>query len=296
MRVTFSSRYTGALHAINETAGDIADAQRQVSSGRRLHAPSDDPSAASAAVIEHSELAATEQYRQTADTVAARLAVIDTVLQDLTDQITAAKVAVHAGRGSVPAAQRAAAADSLTAVRDSIFSAVNTQYRGVFLFSGTATNMPPYTRTGTGVSAYQGASGVMQVDIDRQTAVDVAVDAGSLLQGTDPDDLFTVLDRMAAAIRSGDTAALDAGSAAIDRTFDRVNRGLGKLGADFALVTAQHGQLDARTLASKARISALEDANMAQAITAMTRAETAYQAALGAVGRTNRLSLLDYLS
>jgi flagellar hook-associated protein 3 FlgL len=295
MRVTFSSGFAGALHAINDTAGDLVEAQRQVSSGRRLQGPSDDPSAASAAVVEYSELAVTDQYRQATDTVSARLSVIDTVLQSIVDQITAAKTAVQSGRGTVPEAQREAAADSLLAARDSLLAAVNTQYRGVFLFSGAAATTQPYSKTGDTVSAYQGASTVVQVDIDRQTAVDAVVDAGSLFQGSDPEDLFAVLDDLAAALRSGDSTAVASGSAALDRAFDRVNRGLGKIGADMALVAAQQGQLDARTLASKARLSALEDVNLAQAITEMNRAETAYQAALGAVSRTTRLSLLDYL-
>ena len=48
-------------------------------------------------------------------------------------------------------------------------------------------------------------------------------------------------------------------------------------------------------LASTERLSRLEDADMAEAIAGMTRADAAYRAALGAVGTAARVSLLDYL-
>ncbi len=296
MRVTFNSGHASSMAAVAETAADMMEAQRQVSSGRRMATSSDDPSSASASVVERSELAATEQYRQATDTVTSRLTVIDTVLSNLVDQMTAAKVAVQSGSGSVPEAQRIAAADHILAIRDSILAAVNTQYRGVYLLSGAESQTPPYDRVGDVISAYQGASSVIRVDIDRQTSVSVAVDCGSLLQGTDPDDVFTVLAGLADAVRAGDADAIATAMPALDATFERVNRAIGKVGADLTLVTTQQAQLDARKMASQTRISALEDVNLAEAITAMNQADTAYRAALGAVGTTSRLSLLDYLT
>jgi flagellin-like hook-associated protein FlgL len=122
------------------------------------------------------------------------------------------------------------------------------------------------------------------------------VDCESLLQGTDPDDVFTVLAGLADAVRAGDANAIATAMPALDATFERVTRAIGKVGADLTLVTTQQAQLDARKMASQTRISALEDVNLAEAITAMNQADTAYRAALGAVGTTSRLSLLDYLT
>ena len=296
MRVTFNTGHASSMAALAETAADMVEAQRQVSSGRRLQTSSDDPSAASAAVVERSELAATEQYRQATDTVTARLTVIDTVLSDLIDQITAAKVAVQSGSGSVPDAQRAAAADHILAIRDSIFTAVNTQYRGVYLLSGAESTTAPYTRDDDGISAYEGSSSVVRVDVDRQTSVGVVVSAEGLLKGTDSADLFAVLGTLADAVRAGDSSAIAAAAPGLDASFERVNRALGSVGADLSLVTTQQAQLDARKLASQAHLSTLEDVNLAEAITAMNQADTAYRAALGAVGTASRLSLLDYLT
>ncbi len=296
IRVTFNTGYRAASEAIADASAEMALRQRQVASGRRLHAPSDDPAAAAAAVTERTELAITEQYRQATDTVTSRLTVLDTVLSQLIDETTAAKVAVQSGRGSVPAPQRAAAADQILAIRDSMFCTANTQYRGVFVLSGSDSTRAPYTKTAAGVSGYQGTHAPIEVDIDRQTTVDVALDGDTVMRGSDTDDLFTVLESLAAAVRSGDEAALNAGSAALDRAFERMNRALSRVGADTAQVDLQKSQLESRRLASSGRVAALENVDLAEAISAMQQSETAYRAALGAVGQGTRVSLMDYLT
>jgi flagellin-like hook-associated protein FlgL len=48
-------------------------------------------------------------------------------------------------------------------------------------------------------------------------------------------------------------------------------------------------------LATLDRLSTHEDADMAEAITGMSRADAAYQAALAALAKGSRASLMDYL-
>jgi flagellin-like hook-associated protein FlgL len=54
-------------------------------------------------------------------------------------------------------------------------------------------------------------------------------------------------------------------------------------------------QLQEAGRGSTARVAALEEANMAEAISGLQQGETAYNAALGAAARTTRRSLFDYL-
>lgn len=295
MRVTFNTTYQQASYAIAEAASEMAERQEQVATGKRLQVPSDDPSASAAAVAERSELSITDQYRQSADTVTSRLTVLDTILQSLIGEMTSVRVAAQAGSGTVPETQRAASADTIMALRESIYAAVNTQYRGVYPLSGSDATTPPYSRSGDVISSYQGASNIIEVDVDRQMSVAVVVDGGAVLKGDDPDDIFAALESLATAVRDGDQAGIQAGTSRIDRTFQRLNRALGQVGADMAMVEAQQNRLDARQLASNTRLDALENVDLAEAISAMTQADTAYRAAIAAVGKTSQYSLLDYI-
>jgi len=57
----------------------------------------------------------------------------------------------------------------------------------------------------------------------------------------------------------------------------------------------QQGRVSALKRASETRVAELEGANLAEAISGMNQAETAYRAALGAIGTRGRVSLMDYL-
>jgi len=296
MRVTFNTTFHDSADAIARNAIELAARQREVSSGRRIHLPSDDPNGTAAAIAERAEMATTDRYRQAADSVVSRLSVVDTALSELSNQTSAAKVSVMSARGStVSATQREFAAKQLEGVRDAVLSVMNTEFRGTYVFAGNEASTRPYDRAGDVISAYQGGDDPILVDIDRQTAVGVGIPGSGIMQGGDAEDLFAVLDGLIAAARSGDGSALESGIAALDRADARIASAQMSVGTDLADVDVQKQQLDTRHLASLSRLSSLEDANLAQSISAMTKAETAYRAALGAVNSTQQLSLLDYL-
>jgi len=296
MRVTFNTTFRESADSLARNAAELVARQREVSSGRRIHSPSDDPIGTAAAIAERAEMATTDRYRQAADSVVSRLSVVDTALSELSNQTSAAKVSVMSARGStVSATQREFAAKQLEGVRDAVLSVMNTEFRGTYVFAGNEASTRPYDRAGDVISAYQGGDDPILVDIDRQTAVGVGIPGSGIMQGGDAEDLFAVLDGLIAAARSGDGSALESGIAALDRADARIASAQMSVGTDLADVDVQKQQLDTRHLASLSRLSSLEDANLAQSISAMTKAETAYRAALGAVNSTQQLSLLDYL-
>jgi len=297
MRVTFGAQNRNNSAGLEESASRLMEFQRQVSTGKRIEKPSDDPSATLGAIGENNEIAAIDQYAKATDTVASRLSVVDTVLSDLITQLTAAQVTSASARGSGKTQiQRDAAATDLEGIRDTIFGDMVTSFNGTYVFSGIATTVPPYTRVGSGpVSAYAGSTSEMVVDIDAQRSVKVAFDGQTVAQGTDPQDIFVEFDNLIAAVRAGNTAGIDTGMQALSRMFDRVSTAQGRVGADQRTIDEQKLRLGELKRASKTRLSSLEDTNMADAITGMAQADAAYRAALGAVNSVSRMSLMDYL-
>jgi flagellin-like hook-associated protein FlgL len=61
------------------------------------------------------------------------------------------------------------------------------------------------------------------------------------------------------------------------------------------LIDGEKLRLEDMRIAAMSRVSKFEDANLAEAISDMSRADSAYRAALGAVSTAARVSLLDYL-
>jgi flagellar hook-associated protein 3 FlgL len=297
MRVTFNAQNRNSTAGLEDSASRLLEFQRQVSTGKRIEKPSDDPSATLGSIGEHAETAAIDQYARATDSVASRLSVVDTVLSDLIMQMERAQVLAASARGSSKTQiQRDAAATDLEGVRDTVFGDLNTSFNGTFVFSGSASTVAPYTRVGNGpVSAYAGSTSEMVVDIDQQRAVKIAFNGQLVTQGTEPQDIFVEFDNLIAAVRAGDNAGIDAGMQALQRMFERVSTAQGRVGADLRTIDEQKLRLSELRRSSVKRLSSLEDTNMAAAITGMAQADAAYRAALGAVNSVTRMSLMDYL-
>ena len=297
MRLTFNAQNRNSTAGLEGAATRLMEFQRQVSTGKRIEKPSDDPSATLGAIGEHTETAAIDQYARATDSVASRLAVIDTVLSDLVVQLERGQVAAASARGSSKTqAQRDAAATDLEGIRDTMFSDMNTAFNGTFVFAGSASTVQPYTRAGSGpISAYAGSTSEMVVDIDQHREIKIAFNGQFVTQGADAQDVFVEFDNLIAAVRAGDDAGIEAGMNALERMFTRVSTAQGRVGADLRTIDEQKTRLSEMKRASTKRLSALEDANMAQAITGMAQADAAYKAALGAVSSVTRMSLMDYL-
>jgi flagellar hook-associated protein 3 FlgL len=296
MRVTSNSGYLEVVNLLNKAASDLAERQKVASSGRRLMTPSDDPTGAVASISERAELAVVDRYEQASDTASSRLSIVDGLLTEINDQLTSAKVAIVGAQGSSGTeTSRDAAAAQLTGVRDAILNAMNTQFRGSFVFAGSAATTQPYEKTGNTISAYKGAGQPIEIEINRQVSVASGTAGDAIMKGSDAVDLFTALDQAAQAVKTGDAAGMQTGLDALSRALTRVGTAQGHVGNDLATIATQQTLLKTRSLGGQARLSKIEDANMAEAISSMSRAETAYKTALSALGSTQRLSLLDYL-
>jgi flagellar hook-associated protein 3 FlgL len=295
MRVTFQSTFRNGLFDVNQAAEQLATRSREVSSGKRVQTPSDDPIGAAGAVREHAEMATLDKYIAADSSTNSRLSVTDSVLSDVITQIEAAQSAGVAGRSTIlTQTQRDAISNEIRGVADSIQKSMNTQYQGVYLFSGGQSTTPPYN-AGPPVSAYQGDSQVQYVDVARGRQVQVTFDGGSIVQGSAANDLFTSLTNLANAVQTGNMPGVDSALAEVNAAHDRVQTAQSGVGTNLAALADDQSQLGDLRRAADARRSKFEDANMTESISGMTQSTQAYNAALAALAKAGQLSLLDYV-
>lgn len=294
MRVTFNTVRDG-LNSINTASEQFSEAQWQVSTGLRVRVPSDDPAAAQHAIIDQSTIDQMDLYKSASDSAAAKVTAMDSALTNVIDKITQALVALQSSLGSTATQTvRDEAATSLEGIRDAIAADINGSFGGMRLFSGTNSSVAAYVKT-AGAWTYQGTNTSMNVDISENRSVTIAMDGESILKGGDPADLLSTLDSLATAARTNDTATLNAGVALINNAFTRATRAQSLIGNDETTLDDTNQRITDLRLSAKARLSADRDANMAEAITRMTKAQNTYQAALGAVAAASKVSLLDYI-
>lgn len=296
MRITFGTQLRHAAVEINQAATRLAEAQQQVASGRRISRASDDPTGAAAAVGDRVTIGALSAFTATVDSTTSRLTLVDSALSNVVDKLSSAQTAVVSASGSVPSAsQKQAAIATLKSVREALVSDFNGQFQGAYVFSGTRATTAPFSLQNGVVSGYQGNASTMSVDVSRSRQVQTSFDASTITQGSDAQDVFTVIDGLIADIGSGNTDGVAAGQTALGRAFTRATQAQSSVGASLAALDDLRQSLSTESLAVKNTLSKTEDANLAQAATEMSTASTAYQAALSAFSKLGNTSLMDYL-
>jgi flagellar hook-associated protein 3 FlgL len=296
MRVIFSTSFDDGTRAISRAAEMLNEAQRQVSTGLRIGRPSEDPLGTAAAVGEHAEIDRLDAYKGAGDAASYRLGLADTVMTDVVSQLTSAQTTALSARGSsATQAQRDAAANELLAIRDALMGDINTTFQGAYLFSGSNVTVAPYAVSGGAISAYQGDSNPTSFDVGSNRPVASTFDGGAIFQGSDSTHVLDTLTAIAAAVSAGDAAAIDSGVQALNRAFDRATAAQARIGNDLRTVDDTRAIVSAAHVGATTRLSSIEDADLAEASSRLSQAETAYRAALSAMSTLGRISLMDYL-
>jgi flagellar hook-associated protein 3 FlgL len=283
--------------------GDIMDAQRaltrserRIASGKDLQRGSDDPARAVAAMDQRQALARSAQHQRNALDARGWLTAADTVLVSSVDDLTHARtLVVQARNGNLDATGRAAVAVELRAVRERLLQAANSRYLGRPVFSGTVDAALAYDDTGT----YLGDTGTVLRPIGEVISLEINWNGPQVFGSTAAvpmdGDVFQVLDAVAAAVTSGDVAAMGTGLDRLEDTTERIQASLVEVGARMRMVEDVTAQSAQRDLDHRQALAELEDTDMAQAIIDVKARQFSYEAALGVTGRILGTSLLDHL-
>ena len=144
-RVSDQLRTNASLSAISKTQADLLTVQNEISTGKRVNSPSDDPSAAAVIQQLQKTLASRDGYATNLQSATSQLSEVDSTLSDLTDLLQQAQTIASANVGSdVTASQRQAAAEVIKSITSQVLSIANKQFNGVYLFAGDRSTAPPF--------------------------------------------------------------------------------------------------------------------------------------------------------
>ncbi len=149
------------------------DMQTQMSSGRRIDAPSDDPLGILRDLGYRTELAKTDQYRKNIAQGQSWNQTYDTVLADLKNMVSSAKeIAISMSNGTYDSAAREASANEVKSLFDQMMQLANSQQQNKYLFSGFKTSTEALKASANGVR-YYGDTGQLNFEIDTSTNMQV---------------------------------------------------------------------------------------------------------------------------
>jgi flagellar hook-associated protein 3 FlgL len=274
----------------------LAQTQRQVSTGKRVLSPSDDPVGIAISLGLRRDRSATEAWGRNIDDSLTWLNTTDRALgQGLEVVQRAHELAVAGGNGTLSAASRTLIADEVATLKSQFVEIGNSSLGGRFIFGGTATTTQPFNPLTETATAPINTS-LMKREVAQGEVISVNITADRL---QDPPgataDIFTVLDGLSAALRANDTTAIGTALTALGVHQDSISALRGEGAAKINRIELTASRMEAQKIATNDQQSRIEDVDMAQAMTDFSMRESVYRAALSVGAKVIQPSLLDFL-
>ena len=146
--------------------------------------------------------------------------------------------------------------------------------------------------------AYHGDSGISRVELEDSDFIQINLTGEQVFKGVGVDsgmDIFGVVNDLIEALKNDDTSQIQDSLEALDTSSQQILDHLAIVGARTNLYDSIQQRLEDQKYTFELLKSNYEDVDLAEAITELTKSQTAYQAALGTSAKISQLSLLDFL-
>ncbi len=302
MRIATAYAQQLAVEGIAERQAKLLEAQEQLSSGKRVSTPSDDPAAAAQAERLRSREARIAAEQRAATHARQMLSSADTALGDATDLLQSAREALLAASNATTTPQdRALYGEQLRQLRGQLLAVANRgDGTGGYVFGGQGTLTPPVAESGT---QYLAPAGTQVVGQEQQNPVslDGRENFTAIRTPSGTESIFERLDTAIAAVTDPATTQVQAAAAAgtaigsVDRAIDRFGVTRTVVGERLRALDAHEQALASGSIENQSRLSDLVDVDFARGASNMIQQQTSLEAALKSYAQVARMTLFDYV-
>ena len=300
MRISTLQMFRQGVGSILDQQTQLARTQNQLSTGKRIVNPSDDPIGAAQLVGLSESLRIAEQYQRNGEMARFRLEQEEAVLGSVLDNLQRAReLAIQGLNDSNSAEDRAAIALEMRQILGEVLGLANRKDgNGQYLFSGFQVQTEPFTDNGAGVFSYAGDTGQRQLQIgsgrqiaDGDSGQVVFLDVPGTSGGTE--DVFTTLYTLATDLEADAPAgnSLDQ----LDNAMEHMLKFRATVGARLNAVDSQRDINDALLVQLEEARSTIEDLDYAEAASRFSHQSVTLQAAQQAFVRVQNLNLFNFL-
>ncbi len=312
---TNSSVYSGVISdEVPRLQRDISRLREQISSGKRINRPSDDPS--SFATAERMKTLGNQLARREESIASARTFVDRTQqeLDGLADLFTRAREdGVRAADDTRSADDRAAIANELRSIKGEVVDRMNSTQDGEYIFAGNRTDTQPFGADGSANDAAPINGSLDALDGDRTRPIGknqdltINVDGKALAQydttaAGDPETITGALDNLIKAVDPKDNTPgpgtdpdISTALGEVEDALDHVISKGSEAGAIGRRLSTAQEQVEAASLEANERRSDAEDTDLATAISELQQRQTQLQAAFQATSSSQQTSLVNFL-
>lgn len=307
MRVTLQGRLSQLQKAIRDHSAEVAESQIQITTGRRVLKPSDDPSAVRQAMFHRARRIQLDQFISNAELAQIDVDAAEGILNQFTDRLNrAVEIGIQMSDGTANRSAMEAGAAELDALIDELLDLANTEFRGRFIFAGDNVLERPFSREGDQI-LYSGTDeaivrrirpGLPEVRTTfpgRGIFFQETAEPNEAGQAAVQDGIFVRLIELKNTMASGNKESLMGHVEAVREAIDRIVQVRVGLGAQSEAIGTIREQMLAERVEVENIRSQFEDADLAQVISDLQLRQIALQATLGVTANMVPVTLLDFL-
>jgi flagellar hook-associated protein 3 FlgL len=299
MRITQRALAVNSLRGLNSNLAAVTKLQNQLTSGKTISTPSDDPTGTNTSMITRQGQAANAQHARNISDGHTFLDATDSALQSMLDQARRVRdLAVRAlNTGSASSASNDAIATEVNGVRESLLGQANQVVQGKPIFGGVTSLSQAYDTTGNYVGV-GGANGIPVYPVSRRVSdvEAIRVDITGPEAFGDPasgKDLFAVVANIANNAKNGTPQASDLDD--LDAVIQRMTTAAADVGTRSARMDDAAAVNSSQSLSLQAKLSETEEVDLPKTIMELQMQQTGYQAALSVTAKSLQPTLLDFL-
>jgi flagellar hook-associated protein 3 FlgL len=269
---------------------------QELSTGKKVNQPSDDPAAVAGLIVNNAQTSQVNAYLSNISTLQDSLQEADSNLNSVVTSLTQAiSLGTEGANGTLNQTDRNALVQQVNGIQQQILDYANQSFEGNYLFAGTAVNTAPFVADPSSTSGvnYVGNSGVNSVEIGDGQTVPANLPGNQLFTASGS-DVFQALTDLSSALSSGSN--VPAAETEVQNAFNYISAQRSFYGSTLDRLNTASSFLNQETTQLAQEQNNLVGVDMATAASQLTQAETALNGAMAAGGKISQTSLLNYLT
>jgi flagellar hook-associated protein 3 FlgL len=298
MRVTQSMLTQNMLRNLSQSYSRLGKIQDQLSTGKKITRPSDDPVVAIKGMEYRTNLTEVEQFKRNFSEAHNWIETSDSALDEATQVLHRIReLVVQASNDTYETSQRQHIAKEISELRDHLVSIANTQVAGKYIFNGSDTLNPPVNLANS-TNKVSTNSEQVKIELLKGIQIPVNVDPTKVFtySSTPGNGLFSDIETLEKDLQAGKTGQdLNKYLEYLDKHLGKILSERAELGARNNRIELMEARVEEQEVIAHRILSDNEDADIERVITDLKTQESVHRAALGVGARIIQPTLLDFL-
>ena len=292
MRVTQGMLAANSLKQISNSYNKLETLQNQLSTGKKITRPSDDPVVATKGMAYRSNLSEVNQYKRNLTEAQSWFDSSESGLEQVNSILQRTKELVVQGlNGTNESDDRQAIAREIEQLKLDYMQVGNTQVAGNYIFNGVNVGAPPISGNASGMIESNINLDPFSVEVSKGIQLRVNIHPENIFgQGA-----FDLMNNVQTAFEQNDVNSLKDLSTQVDTQLSTLLAERSELGARSNRLELIENRLDSQEITATKMLSNNEDADIEKVITDLTVQESVHRAALGVGAQIIQPTLLDFL-